>query len=129
METKKNKDMGWLKGLLNNIALLKWVKNYTADNLLADNKIVEKWGVKTTDESITIGDKGLVKMLVTHSRYAGTEHARFNVKHIFEVLKNISSEGELIISKPKDDAPAEMFIQIDGSVIVISSLGKGDGDE
>jgi hypothetical protein len=120
------KDLGWLKGLLNNLPLLKWVKKYSADNLMADNKLATKWGIKTSDESISIGDQGLVKMLVTNSRYEGSEHIRFNTKHIFEVLKEICKEGELIISKGADGEAPEMFLQTENSVIVISSLGKGD---
>jgi len=120
------KDMGWLKGLLNNLPLLKWVKKYSADNLMADNKLAHKWGIKTTNESVSIGDKGIVKLLVTNSRYEGSEHVRFNVKHIFEVLKDICKEGELIVSKGTADQPPEMFLQTENSVIVISSLGASD---
>jgi len=128
-KTKANgngKDMSWLKGLLNNLPLLKWVKKYSADNLMADNKLAEKWGIKCTDESVSIGDQGLVKMIVTNSRYEGESHATFNTKHIFEVLKEICKEGQLIISKGKEGESPEMFLQTENSVIVISSLGKGD---
>jgi hypothetical protein len=125
-EKKIEKNLGWLKGLLNNLPLLKWVRKYTADNLLEDNKLADKWGIKTTDETISIGDKGMTKLLITNSRYSGTEHIRFNAKHLYEVLKDISSEGELIISKGNDKVDPEMFIQVKDMVIVISSLGKSD---
>ena len=120
------RDMGWIKGLLNNIPLLKWVRKYSADNLLENNELSEKYGVATNEDSITVCDETLTKLIVTHSRYAGKEYVRFNMKQLGEVIKLLGEEGELIISAENNN---EMFVQIKDTVIVVCPLPKDDRNE
>jgi|SRR3990167_2382672 len=120
------KNMSWLKGLLNNIPLLKWVRKYSADNLLEDNELASKWSVETSEETISVGDKTLTKLLVTNARFAGEEHSRYNIKHVAEVVKELGSEGELIVGK---NDKHELFIQIGTNVVVICPLPKQDKKE
>ncbi len=121
MENKNN--LGWAKNLLNNLVLLKWVKKFSADNLLDDNKKAEEFGVKCNTESISVGDKNMLKMLITQARYSGKEFVRYNIKQLKEALDLVGSEGELIIS---EDNNKELFIQIKDSVVIISPLPKED---
>ncbi|KKK75183.1 hypothetical protein LCGC14_2876300 [marine sediment metagenome] len=121
MENKNN--LGWVKNLLNNLVLLKWVRKFSADNLLDDNKKAEEFSVKCNTESISVGDKNMLKMLITQARYSGKEFVRYNIKQLKEALDLVGSEGELIIS---EDNNKELFIQIKDSVVIISPLPKED---
>jgi len=133
MEEKKKeklvKPMGWVKNLLNNIALLKWVRKYSADNLCDDNKLAEKFGVKCNEESLSIGDSTMTKLIVTQARFSGKEYTRFNIKQIKPVLDLLSGkegEGELIVSAENNN---EMFLQIKDTIVIISPLPKTDKEE
>jgi hypothetical protein len=117
------KNIGWVKNLLNNLILLKWVRKFSADNLLDDNKKAEQFGVKCNEESISVGDKNMLKMLVTQARYSGKEFVRYNIKQLKEALDLVGSEGELIIS---EDNNKELFIQVKDSVVIVSPLPKSD---
>jgi len=121
LENKNN--LGWVKNLLNNLVLLKWVRKFSADNLLDDNKKAEEFSVKCNTESISVGDKNMLKMLITQARYSGKEFVRYNIKQLKEALDLVGSEGELIIS---EDNNKELFIQIKDSVVIISPLPKED---
>ena len=112
-----------IKNLLNNLVLLKWCKKFSADNLLEDNKLAGKFNIKCNEESISIGDSTLTKLLVTQARFGGKEYVRYNVKQLKEALDLVGSEGELIIS---EDNNKELFIQIKDTVVVISPLPKTD---
>lgn len=123
---KIDKPMAWIKSLLNNITLIKWVKKFSADNLLEDNKLSEKFGVACGEESISVGDNTLTKLLVTQAKYDGKEFSRYNVKQIKEAVDLLGSGGELIISEENN---RELFIQIGDTVVIVSPLPKTDGKE
>ena len=123
---KVKKDMSWIKGLLNNLPLLKWVRKYSADNLLANNELAQKYGVAVNEDTITVSDKTLTKLIVTHSQYAGKEYVKYNMKHLKEIMDLLGDKGELIIS---EDNHKEMFIQMNDTVIVVCPLPKSDEAE
>jgi len=120
---KKQENIAWVKNLLNNLPLLKWVRKYSADNLFDDNTKAEQFGVKCNEDSISVGDRDMMKMLITQSRYSGKEFVRYNIKQLKEALDLIGSDGELIISEENNK---ELFIQVGDSVIVVSPLPKSD---
>lgn len=117
------RDTSWLKGLLNNMPLLKWVKKYSADNLLTDTKLAGGYGIKSNEESVSISDSTMTKILTTDSRFSGKELVRFNMKQLAEVIHNICKEGELIISDTKNK---EMVVQSGSTTIVICPLPNDD---
>jgi len=117
--------MDWVKNLLNNITLLKWVKKFSADNLLEDNKLADKFNIKCNEDSISVGDGSLTKLLVTQARFGGKEYVRYNVKQLKEALDLVGSEGELIIS---EDNNKELFVQVKDTIVVVSPLPKTDND-
>ncbi len=120
------RDMSWLKSLLNNLPLLKWVKKFSADNLLDDNKFVEKFGVETNEDSVSVADDTLTKVLATHSRFKGKELVRYSIKQIASAIDLLGSEGELIVTESKDK---EMIIEINDTVVVVCPLPKSDEKE
>ena len=124
MEMEKNqKDMSWIKNLLNNNILLKWVKKFSADNLLDENKLAVKFGVRCNEQSISVGDSTMTKLFVSQARYGGKEYVRYNVKQLKEALDLVGAEGELIISEENNK---ELFIQVKDSIVVVSPLPKAD---
>lgn len=120
MESKMKES---LKNLLNNLVLLKWVKKYSADNLLDDNSLATKFGVKVNEESISVGDDTLTKLLVTQARFNGKEFTRYNIKQLKDALDLVGSEGELIVSADNNN---ELFIQVKDTIVVVSPLPKTD---
>lgn len=120
------KPIEWVKNLLNNPILIKWVKKFSADNLLEENKLAEKFGIKCNEDSISLGDNALSKLLVTQARYSGKEFVRYNIKQLREALDLVGSEGEMIISSENNK---ELFIQVKDMVIVVSPLPNEDKDE
>jgi len=116
----------WLKNLLNNLVLLKWVRKFSADNLLEDNKLAEKFGVRCNEESISVGDSTMTKLFVSQARYGGKEFVRYNIKQLKEAVDLVGAEGELIIS---EDNNRELFIQVKDSVVVVSPLPKTDTEK
>lgn len=119
METDK------LKSLLNNTLLLKWVKKYSADNLLDDNKMAnEKFKISTNDDSVSILDSSATKLFVTNSKFNGEEYVRFNLKQLNELLDIAGKEGELII--PKDTENNEMIAKVGDDIAVVCPLPKQD---
>ena len=123
MEENKKKDYGFLKSLLNNIILLKWVKKFSADNLLDNNELAEGFNVKCNENSISLGDKSMTKLLVTQARFNGKEFVRFNVKQLKETLELVGGEGELIITQENNK---EMFIQVKDTLVIVSPLPNTD---
>jgi|TARA_R100001530_G_scaffold2717_1_gene4405 hypothetical protein len=120
-ENKEN--LGWIKSLLNNLTLLKWVKKYTADNLHPNDSMAMKYDLKTTNETICVPDKTNTKLLCSHSRFNGKEYTRFNFKQICEVMSVVGEVGECIIRESKDK---EMIIQVNDTAIVLLPLPKAD---
>ena len=120
---EKEQQMSWIKNLLNNLVLLKWVRKFSADNLLEDNKLANDFKVKCNEESISVGDKDLTKLLITQARYSGKEFVRYNIKQLKEALELVGSEGELIVS---EDHKRELFIQVKDTVVVVSPLPNTD---
>lgn len=123
---EKNNKTDWIKNLLNNLTLLKWVKKFSADNLMEDNKLAEKFKIKCNEDSISVGDGSFTKLLVTQARFSGKEYVRFNVKQLKEALDLIGGEGELIIS---EDNNKELFIQVKDTIVVVSPLPKTDKEK
>ncbi len=62
-----------LKQILNSINLLKFVRKHTADNLLENNDLAKTFGVKTSENSISILDGNANKLFVSQARFDGTE--------------------------------------------------------
>ena len=122
-QDKTERPMDWIKNLLNNTILLKWVKKFSADNLLDDNKLADKFNIKCNEESISVGDSTLTKLLVTQARFGGKEYVRYNVKQLKEALDLVGSEGELIIS---EDNNKELFVQVKDTIVVVSPLPQSD---
>ena len=123
---KTKPQMDWIKNLLNNLILLKWVKKFSADNLLDDNKLANKFKIKCNEDSISVGDSTMTKLLVTQARFGGKEYVRYNVKQLKEALDLVGSEGELIIS---EDNNKELFVQIKDTIVVVSPLPNADKKE
>lgn len=122
----EEKPMSWIKGLLNNQILLKWVKKYSADNLTQDNKLAEKFGIKCSEESISVGDKTFHKLMVTQGRYEGKEYSRYNAKQLKETLDVVGKESELVVSA---DESKHLIIQVKDTAVVISPLPASDNPE
>ena len=120
---KDKKQMSWIKSLLNNNTLLKWVRKFSADNLMEDNQLADKFKIKCNEGSISVGDSTFTKLLVTQARFNGKEFSRYNVKQLKEALDLVGAEGELIIS---EDNNKELFIQVKDTVVVVSPLPKAD---
>ena len=112
-----------IKNLLNNMVLLKWVKKFSADNLLDDNTLANKFSVKCNEDSISVGDKTLTKLLITQARFSGKEFVRYNIKQLKGALELVGDEGELIISADNNN---ELFIQVKDTIVVVSPLPKTD---
>ena len=126
MENKIKKTTETLKNLLNNMILLKWVKKYSADNLLDDNTLANKFSVKCNEDSISVGDKTLTKLLITQARFNGKEFSRYNIKQLKGALELVGDDGELIVSSENNN---ELFIQVKDTVVVVSPLPKTDTEK
>jgi len=114
-----------IKELLNNLNLLRFVKKFTADNLLEDNKLAkEKFNIKTSENSISILDSTATKLLVTNAEFEGEIYTRFNLKQLAELLDTIGKDGELLI--PKNSDLREMIAKVGNDVVVVSPLPKTD---
>ena len=124
-ETKQEfkKDMSWLKGLLNNMPLLKWVKKFSADRLMEDNRMAEGFGIAVSEDSITVADDTMTKILTTSAQFKGKEIVRFSLNNIGQVIKLLGDDGKLIITDCKHK---EMVIQMGNTCIVVCPLPKGD---
>jgi len=119
METTK------LKEILNNIILLKWVKKFSADNLLEDNKLAEdKFKIKATDNSVSIMDTTATKLFVTNSKFEGKELVRFSLAQLGSLIDIVGTNGELII--PENSTLNEMIAEVKDDVIVVCPLPKKD---
>jgi hypothetical protein len=118
--------MDWIKKLLNNITLLKWVRKFSADNLMENNELAKKLGISGNEESISVGDNTQVKLLVTQAHFSGKEFVRYDLKQVKEVLNLIDSEGRVLIGEENN---RELFIQVGDSIIVIAPLSNEDEEK
>jgi len=126
MEKENKRPMDWVKNLLNNLLLIKWVKKFSADKLLDDNKLADKFKIKYNEDSISVGDSTMTKLLVTQARFGGKEYVRYNLKQLKEAIELVGGEGELIIA---EDNNKELFMQVKDTIVVVSPLPKADKKE
>ena len=113
----EEKEFGFLKNLLNNIPLIKWVKKFSADGLQKDD-LSESLFVEKDENTICVADSGLVKMFFSSARFSGKTYVSLDIKHIKEVLSLIDGDGRLIIN---DDEEKRMcYIQSENNVVVIA---------
>ena len=119
METNK------LKEILNNLILLKWVKKFSADNLLEDNKLAkDKFKIKATDNSVSIMDTTATKLFITKAEFEGEELVRFDLAQLGSLIEIVGTKGELII--PKNSTLNEMIAEVNDDLIVVCPLPKKD---
>ena len=119
METDK------LKQILNNLTLLKWVKKFSADNLLEDNKLAkDKFEIKASDNSISIMDTTATKLFITQAKFEGEELVRFDLKQLGNLIEIVGTEGTLII--PKKSTMKEMIAEVKDDVVVVCPLPQED---
>ena len=114
-----------LKEILNNLVLLKWVKKFSADNLLEDNKLAkEKFKIKASENSVSIMDTTATKLFVTKSKFEGEELVRFDLAQLSNLIEIAGNKGELVISKKSP--LKEMIAEVNEDVIVVCPLPKKD---
>jgi len=122
---EQNKEsLGFIKKILNNSSLLRWVKKFSADGL-QEKSTAENFNVETDDSSISIADTGMVKMFFSSSRFSGKTYVSFDVKQIKEVLSLIEGDGRLIINESDDKRLC--YIQSGDNVIVIAPTSEAEG--
>ena len=120
---EKQKDFEFIKNILNNNSLLRWVKKFSADGLQEENK-ADSFDVETDENTISISDVGLVKMFFSSSRFRGKTYISLDIKHIKEVLALIDGEGRLIINESDDKRLC--YIQSGNNVVVIAPTSEAD---
>ncbi len=130
-ETDKKIDMkrpiDWVKDLLNNMVLLKWVKKFSADGVQDDNKSAEKLGITCAEGSISVMDISSIKMLVTQAEFKGEVHNKLSLNQLKEIIDCVGSDGNVIITKEKE---SPVFIQTDNVVVVLApKVTTGDEEE
>ena len=120
---EKPRDYGFIKNLLNNNALLRWVKKFSADGLQEEPQ-GKNFDVETDEESLAISDVASIKMFFSSSRFAGKTYASFDIKQIKEVLSLLEGEGRLIINE--HDNKRFCYIQSQENVIVIAPVNEAE---
>lgn len=119
METDK------LKEILNNLTLLKWVKKFSADNLLDDNKLAkDKFKIKASENSVSIMDTTATKLFVTKAEFEGEELVRFDLAQLGNLIEIVGTKGELII--PKNSTLNEMIAEVGSDIVVVCPLPRKD---
>ena len=119
METDK------LKQILNNLILLKWVKKFSADNLLEDNKLAkDKFKINSNENSVSIMDTTATKLFITQAEFTGEELVRFDLAQLGQLIEIVGTKGELII--PKNSEMNEMIAEVDKDVVVVCPLPTKD---
>ena len=101
-ENNKQRDFGFIKRILSNISLLKWVRQFSADNLSEDvTKIADNFKdyIKISQDTIGLMDESNVKMLLTDTKFNGKALAIYSLEHIEQIIKAIGIEGRLIVVK------------------------------
>ena len=115
----------YIKELLSDMTLLKWVKKFSADNLLDNNDMAKnKFNIEATDKSISILDSSATKLLVTNAEFKGEEFVRFNLKQLADLLDVVGNNGELII--PAKTEMREMIAQVGNDIVVVCPLPRQD---
>ena len=122
METEKTK-LEFIKKILNNFSLLKWVKKFSADGLQEEDTS-KTFEVETCEDSISIADTSVIKMFFSASRFCGETYASFDIKQIKEVLSLIEGDGKLIINE--NDEKRFCYIESDGNVVVIAPYSESE---
>jgi len=117
------KGLEFIKRILNNSSLLRWVKKFSADGLQNKDR-AKDFDVDTNDDSISVSDTGMVKMFFSSSRFDGKTYASFDIKHIKEVLSLLDGEGRLIINE--SDNKRLCYIQSGDNVVVIAPTSETD---
>lgn len=122
---REHRDNAWLKSILNNIVLLKWVRKYSADNFLKDTAMAKKLCITTSEESIGILDTGAVKAIFTDARFEGKELARYTAKEVRSILEVLDSkvDATFIVSA---EGNHELIVQQGNSIIVLCPVIKSD---
>ena len=123
MEQDK-KSLEFIKKILNNSSLLRWVKKFSADGL-QEKSNAETFNVETDENSISVADTGMVKMFFSSSRFAGKTYVSFDIKHIKEVLSLVEGEGRLIINESDDKRLC--YVQSGNNVVVIAPTSEAEG--
>lgn len=97
-EIKPKRDFDFLRNLLNNIGLLKFVRRHSADNIQENMKFAEKLGITVRDDSVAISDKSNIKMLVTNAIYSGKKHLIIDLGQLAEAIADMGAKGRLVVS-------------------------------
>jgi len=120
-------DKNKLKEILNNVVLLKFIKVNSADNLLEDNKLAkEKFGIETSEDSISVMDTTATKMIVTSANFDEKNAlVKFNLKQLQSLIDCVGSSGELIIPKSKSGMN-EMIAKVGSTLTIVCPLPKAD---
>lgn len=114
-----------LKELLNNLTLLRWVKKFSANNLLEDNEMAKtRFNVVAKEDSVSILDTTATKLLVTKSEFVGKEYVRFNLEQLNDLIECVGKKGELII--PADSDMREMIAKVGNDIVVVCPLAQKD---
>jgi hypothetical protein len=119
-----------LKELLNNLTLLRWVKKFSANNLLDDDDTAtynKRFRVTSKEDSVSILDTTNNKLLVTKAEYTGKEYVRFNLEQLNELIECVGKKGELII--PADSDMREMIAKVGNDIVVVCPLPQKDRKE
>jgi len=119
-------DTNIIKNLLNNVTLLRFVKRFSANNLLEDNKMAkDKFKISTDENSISILDSSATKMLITNASFEGEVFTTFNMKQLAELIDVVGKEGMLII--PAKSEMREMICKVNGGdLVIVCPLPKSD---
>lgn len=123
---EQQKDFKFIKNILNNNSLLRWVKKFSADGLQEESK-ADSFDVETDENTISISDVGMVKMFFSSSRFRGKTYISLDIKHIKEVLALVEGEGRLIINESDDKRLC--YIQSGNNVVVIAPTSEAESQE
>jgi len=113
------KQIGFLKTLLNNHTLLRWVKKFSADGIQEELNGLA-FDIETDESSICVTDTSAIKMLFSSARFNGKSYISFDLKQIKETLAMVEGEGRLIINDSKQLG----YIQTGNDVIVIAPTSE-----
>lgn len=116
-------DKSILKEILNNVTLLRWVRKFSANNLLEDNKKAESFELSAGENSVSIMDKTATKLLVTNSTFEGKVLVKFNLEQLNDLIECVGKKGELIIPDTKN---REMVAQIGTDIVIVCPLPVKD---
>lgn len=111
----------FIKKLLNNFTLLKWVKKFSADGLQSRD-ISKKFNVKSEDDSISISDANGVKIFFSSAKFDGKVYTIFDIKQIKEVLAMVGDKGNLIIGDSKDKRLC--YVEDGENIIVVAPVSE-----